>query len=472
MINEIKTNYHATVNHRFLLVLWAHLPICLWVAWMKDQSMMSAIGFGLFILSLPTILVLKEKESLNSALSLAIGLVSFSALLIHLSGGMTELHFHVFTSLGLLIILAQPLAVLAALVVVAVHHLGFFFLLPTSLFNKEAGIPILLIHVVFALATGIPAIYIANKFKMYVVGVRDVIDEVQIISEDVSSDSKKMSQTATKLSQSTSSEAASIEKTSAAIDQLNKMIAKNTQNSFEAAKSSTKSLSVSNKGKDIVEQMVRSIADIKTSNNQVSNTMEINTQEMTKILDIMKAVTEKTKVIHDIVFQTKLLSFNASVEAARAGENGKGFAVVAEEVGNLAAMSGKAAKEINELLNTSLATVEAAVTESKQNVEKIITDASRRVDQGVRTAEDCRSVLFELDTIINQISSAANMISLASEEQSHEVQEISRVMGRIDEAVHSNTAIAVNAADSARSLETNSDKLEASVRNLMLVIDG
>ena len=35
-------------------------------------------------------------------------------------------------------------------------------------------------------------------------------------------------------------------------------------------------------------------------------------------------------VINDIVFQTKLLSFNASVEAARAGESGKGFAVVAE----------------------------------------------------------------------------------------------------------------------------------------------
>jgi len=40
--------------------------------------------------------------------------------------------------------------------------------------------------------------------------------------------------------------------------------------------------------------------------------------------------------MNDIVFQTKLLSFNASVEAARAGIHGKGFAVVADEVGNLA----------------------------------------------------------------------------------------------------------------------------------------
>ncbi|MBC7465119.1 MAG: hypothetical protein H7256_03945 [Bdellovibrio sp.] len=50
----------------------------------------------------------------------------------------------------------------------------------------------------------------------------------------------------------------------------------------------------------------------------------------------MEEIGNKTKVINDIVFQTKLLSFNASVEAARAGEHGKGFAVVAEEVGKLA----------------------------------------------------------------------------------------------------------------------------------------
>ena len=60
----------------------------------------------------------------------------------------------------------------------------------------------------------------------------------------------------------------------------------------------------------------------------------------------MEQIKDKVNIINDIVFQTKLLSFNASVEAARAGENGKGFAVVAEEVGNLASVSGKAANEI------------------------------------------------------------------------------------------------------------------------------
>ena len=56
-----------------------------------------------------------------------------------------------------------------------------------------------------------------------------------------------------------------------------------------------------------------------------------NIRSLPKVLEIIKTIEDKTKVINDIVFQTKLLSFNASVEAARAGEAGKGFAVVASK---------------------------------------------------------------------------------------------------------------------------------------------
>ena len=73
-----------------------------------------------------------------------------------------------------------------------------------------------------------------------------------------------------------------------------------------------------------------------------------------------------------IVFQTKLLSFNASVEAARAGEYGKGFSVVAEEVGNLAQMSGIAAKDISALLQSSVKKVEQIATESKTKIDRLV----------------------------------------------------------------------------------------------------
>jgi len=41
---------------------------------------------------------------------------------------------------------------------------------------------------------------------------------------------------------------------------------------------------------------------------------------------------------------------NASIEATRAGEEGRGFGVVAEEVGQLAAKSSLATKEIEQIV--------------------------------------------------------------------------------------------------------------------------
>lgn len=70
-------------------------------------------------------------------------------------------------------------------------------------------------------------------------------------------------------------------------------------------------------------------------------------------------------MINEIVFQTKLLSFNATVEAARAGENGKGFSVVAVEIGKLEQISGNAAKEISELLYNSTKPVSETIENNK-----------------------------------------------------------------------------------------------------------
>lgn len=77
--------------------------------------------------------------------------------------------------------------------------------------------------------------------------------------------------------------------------------------------------------------------------------MKISNKKITEITKVISEVAAKTQVINEIVFKTKLLSFNASVEAARAGDQGRGFSVVAEEVGNLAKMSGDAAKEISNI---------------------------------------------------------------------------------------------------------------------------
>lgn len=101
-------------------------------------------------------------------------------------------------------------------------------------------------------------------------------------------------------------------------------------------------------------------------------------EELQLITNIIKQIQGKTAVIHDIVSKTELLSLNASIESARAGEYGKGFAVVAEEVGNLAKISGKSAKEIQDLIDKSENEINAILNSTKIKVEgtKIVTQES------------------------------------------------------------------------------------------------
>jgi methyl-accepting chemotaxis protein len=471
MNNQGPSNvFYENINKKFLLLLWIHLPIALLVAHLSGQSLQQALLFSIFINSVPTLLFIKARESLELSISLAMALMCYSALLIHLSRGMTEMHFHVFSSLGVLITLAQPLASIAALATVAVHHLAFYFLLPSSLLNYEAGLPILGIHVLFALATGIPAILISQRYKLYIVSVKNIIDEVQIISDSVASDASKMLKSANDISESTATEARSIQETAAAINQLNSIISQNAESAQQSALGASSSLTKSTQGKKSMHEMVTSMSEIKLSNQDVSEVIESSQKELGVILSTMKKVTEKTNLINEIVFQTKILSFNASVEAARAGENGKGFAIVAEEVGKLAQMSGEASKEINEILLFGLNTIENSIDKTKTSFEKITTQFSQRINKGFHTAEDCQQILQAIDLSINEITSMSDQISSACHEQSIGVKEISNAMSLIDSTVQENKVVANQAAGFANSLEENSEKLTNSVQKLIRAI--
>ena len=87
------------------------------------------------------------------------------------------------------------------------------------------------------------------------------------------------------------------------------MIERNADSASKSTKESSASSDAAKKGKRTVEEMMISIRDISSSNQEIESEMERNNKEFTKIVDVISNIGEKTKVINDIVFQTKLLSF-------------------------------------------------------------------------------------------------------------------------------------------------------------------
>lgn len=142
--------------------------------------------------------------------------------------------------------------------------------------------------------------------------------------------------------------------------------------------------------------------DMKDTIDDGKNKVELMHSAINRIVDVSANINSITETIINIAEQTNLLALNAAIEAARAGEVGRGFAVVADEVRRLAEISGNAAKEISELVERALRTVEEGKNASEEVVESYL----------------------KIDEVTKEIATAIDAIATAMEEQSRAVDTI------------------------------------------------
>lgn len=306
---------------------------------------------------------------------------------------------------------------------------------------------------------------ISNKLETI---TNQIHDEAKSFSQS----SKTLNHSSHELSSRTNDSAAALQETSASLEEISSMLKKSYDNmNFlkEKAKTSVENV---DQGKKSLDQMLDALKLVNTNNDQMNEQMKINNQEMHKIISLISEISEKTKVINDIVFQTKLLSFNASVEAARAGEHGKGFAVVAEEVGSLAKMSGDASREIWEILNRSTKMVAEIVENGNSKMAPILETSNRYINGSEEKARAC-SVYF--DKIVDETSEINNMIDETSEalkEQNIAVSEITKAISDLDLLTQKNAQSAKENVSSADVLEHEAQELHLISEKLDSLING
>ncbi|MFS2213724.1 methyl-accepting chemotaxis protein [Telluria sp. Tellsp104] len=212
------------------------------------------------------------------------------------------------------------------------------------------------------------------------------------------------------LSSRTEQQASSLEETAASMEELTSTVKQNADHAGQANALADTAAGVAQKGSAAVARVVDTMGSIHASSQ--------------KIVDIIA-------VIDGIAFQTNILALNAAVEAARAGEQGRGFAVVATEVRNLAQRSAAAAKEIKELIGSSVQQVEAG------NV--LVTEAGVTMTEVLNSVQQMHAIMAE--------------ISHASREQSAGIEQVNQAITQMDTVTQQNAGLVQQAAHTAQSLQ-------------------
>ena len=291
-------------------------------------------------------------------------------------------------------------------------------------------------------------------------------------SETVTENSRSVASASERISTSSTEQASSLQETISSVYEISAMVSRNAENAADSVKKADFSTRAAHRGKEKAKMVLESIRSIESGNKELSDNLDKTTKEMLDIVQVIQNIATKTQVINDIVFQTKLLSFNASVEAARAGENGKGFAVVAEEVGNLATMSGTAADEISSLLGNSVQQVTETVERTKTLMEQMMKESKKKVEVGITTSKECDDVLEEILKNVSEVHDLIKNISVATEEQASGIQEINKAMDELDKATQSSMVVANETSVTSSELMSQADRLNNLVKDLNYLTTG
>lgn len=326
-----------------------------------------------------------------------------------------------------------------------------------------------LVSILVEIIVMIIALFLTRAIVNPVISANKTLDD---ISKDVNNNSQNAKNSAQILARGANELTSSLQEIVTTLDEVTSMVNKNVENVNKSSQKADQCQDVADKGKKSVERMISAMDDIKSTNADISVIMEEISRRMEEISNVINEIANKTNVINDIVFQTKLLSFNASVEAARAGEHGKGFAVVAEEVGNLATASGNAAKEISKMLADSLKKVDDMVKDTNSKIDKITTVGREKVEIGTTTATQCGNALTEISNVVAEVNSKISEISRASTEQAQGITEVSRAINSLDQVASSTSDIANDMRGSSNSLQEYANNLNSVVIDLIYLVHG
>ncbi|WP_322996897.1 methyl-accepting chemotaxis protein [Castellaniella sp.] len=255
--------------------------------------------------------------------------------------------------------------------------------------------------------------------------LRSAVSEVRSGAVSIASAAGQITAGNLDLSSRTEQQASSLAQTAATMEQITATVRQNADNTQQANTLASAAAQTASSGGSLVAELVGTMGEINSKSQQVA--------------DIIG-------VIDSIAFQTNILALNAAVEAARAGEQGRGFAVVAAEVRALAQRSAGAAKEIKDLIDSSV----------------------QATTKGNEQAAHAGDTMQEIVSSINRVTDIMGEINAANHEQTTGIEEINTAITQMDDATRQNASLVEESAAAATSLQAQADNLASLVATFNL----
>ncbi|SMF60045.1 cache domain-containing protein [Pseudobacteriovorax antillogorgiicola] len=287
----------------------------------------------------------------------------------------------------------------------------------------------------------------------FIIPVEDSIKVVMEASHQVSSDSQRMSKYSDHVKSEVTSQTSAIHEFNQTINSVSDNASNAKDTVREAQQLTEEFMSDFDRSKNlmsvlsqVLDEQFQNESQSIQSNNHIIDTVETFRG---KFDEISKAV----KSIEEIIFQTKLLSFNASVEAARAGEAGKGFTVVAEEIGNLANTTGKSGAKILDLVQSTLGSIDEMVNglkETNNGIESRSREISLKTQSIFQEFHEVFNVLTEKNSSIQdyqtnsgkevssvslsmvEMTDTANAISRSNQTNQNQINKVAVIASNLD----------------------------------------
>ena len=207
-------------NFWFLIAYWLHVPVLTAIAAIRGESVVTFLGLTLAAVSGPTALYLLNRHSHLTACSMGVGGIALSAVLIHLGGGMIEMHFHIFVLLPLLAFFGSPWVVVCGAAMAAVHHVAFYFFLPPSLFNYSASLWVVALHALFVVLATAPGLFLARLIRAYVIGAGEALAGLSSAGAELTQSSRELSSASHSPATEANGQAASVQEISATVIEM------------------------------------------------------------------------------------------------------------------------------------------------------------------------------------------------------------------------------------------------------------